>query len=399
MLAMHPSHEEAPTLAAPLTQPILQFGTSRFLQAHVDLFVSEALESGQPGAAPGGIAVVQTTESADSAARVAALANGRGYPVHIRGLHSGRLIDLTLTGRAIRQAVHVRRDWARIRQTICGPVQIVVSNTGDQGYQLDERDNASDFADPSRVPHSFPARLLSLLHTRWQNHPEAPLSLFPCELIEKNGEVLRGIAVELALRWQMPEEFIRYLIDHCVWANSLVDRIVSEPIRPVGAIAEPYALWAIEQQPRLQVPCVHPSIVLTENLHHFERRKLFLLNLGHTFLAERWLRDARTADETVCGAMNDPVLRAELETVWQQEVLPVFDLLGERDDALAYLAQVRERLLNPFLAHRLADIAQNHAQKKQRRIAPLLALAASQTRAKGTRIEQPRLTEIIASGI
>ncbi|SEE92864.1 tagaturonate reductase [Burkholderia sp. WP9] len=396
---MRPSHEEAPTLAAPLTQPILQFGTSRFLQAHVDLFVSEALESGQPGAAPGGIAVVQTTESADSAARVAALANGRGYPVHIRGLHSGRLIDVTLTGRAIRQAVHVRRDWARIRQTICGPVQIVVSNTGDQGYQLDERDNASDFADPSRVPHSFPARLLSLLHTRWQNHPEAPLSLFPCELIEKNGEVLRGIAVELALRWQMPEEFIRYLIDHCVWANSLVDRIVSEPIRPVGAIAEPYALWAIEQQPRLQIPCVHPSIVLTQNLQHFERRKLFLLNLGHTFLAERWLREARATDETVCAAMNDPVLRAELETVWQQEVLPVFDLLGEGDDALAYVAQVRERLLNPFLAHRLADIAQNHAQKKQRRIAPLLALAASLMRATGTIVDQPLLTEMMAGDI
>ncbi|MFM0411910.1 mannitol dehydrogenase family protein [Paraburkholderia dipogonis] len=396
---MRPSHEEAPTLAAPLTQPILQFGTSRFLQAHVDLFVSEALESGQPGAAPGGIAVVQTTESADSAARVAALANGRGYPVHIRGLHSGRLIDLTLTGRAIRQAVHVRRDWARIRQTICGPVQIVVSNTGDQGYQLDERDNASDFADPSRVPHSFPARLLSLLHTRWQNHPEAPLSLFPCELIENNGEVLRGIAVELALRWQMPEEFIRYLIDHCVWANSLVDRIVSEPIRPVGAIAEPYALWAIEQQPRLQIPCVHPSIVLTQNLQHFERRKLFLLNLGHTFLAERWLREARATDETVCAAMNDPVLRAELETVWQQEVLPVFDLLGEGDDALAYVAQVRERLLNPFLAHRLSDIAQNHAQKKQRRIAPLLALAASLMRATGTIVDQPLLTEMMAGDI
>lgn len=396
---MHPSHEEAQAPAAPLTQPILQFGTSRFLQAHVDLFVSEALESGQPGAAPGGIAVVQTTESADSAARIAALANGSGYPVQIRGLHSGQLIDVTLTGRAIRQAVHVRRDWALVRDAMSGPVQIIVSNTGDQGYQLDERDNARAFADPGRVPHSFPARLLSLLHTRWQNQPDAPLSLFPCELIEKNGEVLKGIAVELALQWHMPDEFIRYLTDHCVWANSLVDRIVSEPIRPVGAIAEPYALWAIEQQPRLQVPCVHPSIVLTENLHHFERRKLFLLNLGHTFLAERWLRDARVADETVCSAMSDPVLRAELEAVWHEEVLPVFEASGQREDALVYVAQLRARLLNPFLAHRLADIAQNHAQKKQRRIAPLLALAASLTRANGTRIEQPRLTEIMAREI
>lgn len=97
--------------------------------------------------------------------------------------------------------------------------------------------------------------------------------------------------------------------------------------------------------------------------------------------------------------MNDPALRAELEKVWQQEVLPVFDLLGEGDDALAYVAQVRERLLNPFLAHRLADIAQNHAQKKQRRIAPLLALAASLTRANGTIIDQPLLTEMMAGDI
>jgi len=43
--------------------PILQFGTGRFLQAHVDLFVSQALARGE---ALGGIAVVQTTSSVQS---------------------------------------------------------------------------------------------------------------------------------------------------------------------------------------------------------------------------------------------------------------------------------------------------------------------------------------------
>jgi tagaturonate reductase len=147
------------------------------------------------------------------------------------------------------------------------------------------------------------------------------------------------------------------------------------------------------------LPCIHPAIVLTDDLQHFERLKLFLLNLGHTFLAERWMRDARPADETVYRAMNDPVLRAALETVWCEEVLPVFEALGKRDDALAYVAQLRERLLNPFLEHRLADIAQNHAQKKQRRIAPLLELAVLLTRTKGVRLEQPRLTEMLIGGI
>ena len=43
-----------------MSYPILQFGTGRFLQAHVDLFVSEALAAGK---ALGRIAVVQTTDS------------------------------------------------------------------------------------------------------------------------------------------------------------------------------------------------------------------------------------------------------------------------------------------------------------------------------------------------
>lgn len=376
------------TRSEPLTQSILQFGTSRFLQAHVDLFVSQALESGD---AIGGIAVVQTTDSAGSAARIAALAGGSGYPLRIRGLLRGEVVDDTLTGRAIRQAVQAHADWPRIRDAVCGPVQIIVSNTGDRGYQLDERDSARDVSDPASVPHSFPAKLLVLLYARWQSQPDAPLSLFPCELIEKNGEVLRGIIVSLASQWRLPGEFVRYLADHCVWANSLVDRIVSESIEPVGAVAEPYALWAIEKQPRLRLPCAHPLIVLTDDLKHFEQLKLFLLNLGHTFLAECWLRDKRPADETVYHAMNDPVLRTELEAVWMDEVLPVFQAMGKRDDALVYLDQVRDRFLNPFLHHRLADIAQNHAQKKQRRIEPLFELTASLTQGAGVRIEQVRL--------
>ena len=47
--------------------PILQFGTSRFLQAHVDLFVSEALQRGE---ALGKITVVQTTSSPESRKRL-----------------------------------------------------------------------------------------------------------------------------------------------------------------------------------------------------------------------------------------------------------------------------------------------------------------------------------------
>ena len=41
--------------------------------------------------------------------------------------------------------------------------------------------------------------------------------------------------------------------------------------------------------------------------------------------------------------------------------------------AEAYLAVTLERFANPFLDHRIADIAQNHAQKLERRIGAFLA--------------------------
>jgi tagaturonate reductase len=126
---------------------------------------------------------------------------------------------------------------------------------------------------------------------------------------------------------------------------------------------------------------------MTSDLGRFERLKLFLLNLGHTLLADLWMKRGLAADMTVVQAMREPALRDPLEDAWQQEVLPVFDAMGEGEDARRYLVGLRDRLLNPFLAHRLADIAQNHEQKKARRLQPLVDLA----RRHVPELQQPRL--------
>ena len=78
----------------------------------------------------------------------------------------------------------------------------------------------------------------------------------------------------------------QWLSDTVVWGNTLVDRIVSEPLEPAGAIAEPYALWAIEKQPGLKLPCSHPCVLLVDDLTPYEKLKLHILNLGHTVLAD-----------------------------------------------------------------------------------------------------------------
>ena len=374
-----------------LKPAVLQFGTGRFLLAHVDLFVSEALAAGQ---ALGGILVVQSTDSPQSAARTAALATAAAYPVRIRGIEDGQPIDRTVWCGAVVGALHAEHDWGRVCKAIASDIQVIVSNTADQGYRLDPADDAALLHEPARVPRSYPAKLVVLLHLRWQCLPQAPLSILPCELLERNGETLRGIVQTLARDWLLPASFVQWLGQHCVWANTLVDRIVSEAIDPVGAVAEPYALWAVEQQPGLVLPCLHPAIVLTDHLRHHETLKLFLLNGGHTFLAERWQRDGQAADLTVAQAMNDAELRGELEALWAEEIVPVLAAGGDGEAAQQYLVTVRERLLNPFLNHRLADIAQNHAQKKRRRFAPIVALARQQ----GLAITQARLYAALAEG-
>ena len=245
---------------------------------------------------------------------------------------------------------------------------------------------------PESVPKSFPAKLVVLLAHRWQAGIEQPLSLFPCELIEKNGARLKELVVRLAREWGLPDTFADWLNRTCRFGNSLVDRIVAEPILPVGAVAEPYALWAIEAQDGLTLPCAHPAMVLTADLSTYERLKLQLLNLGHSYLAERWKRDGRPAGEIVREAMEDAALRTDLEAVWAEEVLPVFAADGMGQQAEVYVASVRDRFLNPFLKHRLADIAGNHEAKKLRRMRPVVERAE----ALGLNLAQPRLRSALA---
>jgi tagaturonate reductase len=341
-----------------MNTPILQFGTSRFLQAHADLFVSEAMETGK---ALGAITVVQTSGDPARAGRIGALSAPGGFPVIIRGLEDGKPVERELRVRSVRRSLSTATDWEAVVRIFVEEARVVVSNTGDKGYALVEGDGVSG------VPKSFPMKLLALLHARFRGG-RLPLTILPCELISRNGEVLQQLVVDLATRHIPDEIFVSWLSDRVIWGNTLVDRIVSEPIEPAGAIAEPYAIWAIERQSGLTLPCEHPCIKVVDDLTPYERLKLHILNLGHTVLADRWLKDERPEAECVKDILADAAIRAELEAIYRYEVVPGFRLHALGDEAQAYVATTLERFLNPYLDHRLRDIAGNHAEKIVRRI-------------------------------
>ncbi len=365
--------------------PILQFGTSRFLQAHVDLFVSQALARGE---AMGRIAVVQTTSSRESRKRLEAFAAGRPYRVQVKGLAAGKIVDDSIEVTSVGAGIDAATQWDEVER-LFNAARCAVSNTADRGYEIDPADRAD--AGP---PRSFPAKLAKLLLARHRAGAE-PITLFPCELTPTNGKALRAAVLGVLDRWDVPAKTRRWVEDECLWVNSLVDRIVSEPLEPIGAVAEPYALWAIEDQPGLELPCRHASITVTGDLKPYERLKLFILNLGHTYLAEIWVGAAGAPMLTVREAMADSAIRAELNDLYDKEVLPVFAGIGMGREAEAYRDSVVERFSNPFLDHRLADIRDNHDAKKQRRFGGLIELAA----ANDVRVEQPRLRAALASEI
>lgn len=349
---------------------IIQFGTSRFLQAHVDLFLHEAREAGQD-VPP--VVVVQTSGSVERAGRVAAFSDPAGYPVILRGLENGTPVDREIRVTSVTQGLSVATDWPRIVELFTHEARFVVSNTGDSGYALDPQD-AGQSLGAARPLRSFPAKLAQLLHARYKAGGQ-PITILPCELINGNGPILRELVRDLSA--SAAPGFLDWLETKVVFANTLVDRIVSEPIDPVGAVAEPYALWAIERAPGLELPCQHPDIVLADSIEPYERLKLHILNLGHSVLADLWLRGNRPKDETVREILADPTIRAQLDAVYTAEVMPGFAAHGMDDQARDYIQTTLGRFLNPYLNHRVSDIAGNHALKVQRRIAAFLDWAGT----------------------
>jgi tagaturonate reductase len=361
------------------TTPIVQFGTSRFLQAHADLFVSEALEKGE---ALGKITIVQTTGSVERAGRLTALSAPDGFPVIIRGLAEGAEIDRTQQVRSVARALSTAADWDEIKRIVAREAEVLISNTGDTGYVIGPDDLAAD------IPASFPGKLLVLLHERYRAGGGA-LTVLPCELVARNGDTLKKVILDLQSERLAGADFAGWLTTTVIWGNTLVDRIVSEPLQPAGAVAEPYALWAIEAQPGLKLPCTHPSILLVDDLSPYEKLKLHILNLGHTVLADLWLKNGRPQDETVKAILQDPDIFATLMEIYETEVIPGFAAKSLGEEAERYVALTLDRFRNPFLNHRISDIANHHAEKITRRLADFKAWSPN--------VAMPRLTTIIES--
>lgn len=349
---------------------LLQFGTGRFLRGFVDAFVHEA--------DPGGRSVTAVASTASGTARQLQ-AQGCRYRLLVRGIVGGERIDTATTVTSIGRALEAATEWRAVLDAAVMPGPLtIVSNTTEAGYAL--APDASDAPEAPRVggpgdedvaPATFPAKLLSVLVARARAGAVAPVVL-PCELVERNGERLRELVVTEARRQRLDARTLEQVRDGPAWGVTLVDRIVTTPQPgttgvegdPLAVAAEPFASWIVALAPGAPL-LDHPAIERVADVAPYALRKIRILNGAHSALVARCRASGVVS---VREAMEDDGTAAWLEALLLDEVVPA---LGDRvEDGAGFARTVLERFRNPFLDHRLADIALHHRLKLETRLLP-----------------------------
>jgi tagaturonate reductase len=316
--------------------------------------------------------VVQSTAS-----RRAALLNEQGGRYHVvtRGLVDGHAVDDVQTVTCISRGLVASDEWPAVLAVARSPqLRLIVSNVTEAGYTLDGADAHIDPA-VATAPASFPAKLLAVLHARYAAG-QPGVTVLPCELLDHNGDRLLALVLEQAAAWQLLPDFLTWLQSEVYWLNTLVDRIVSgkpadHPLLTQDAlltVAEPFALWAIEGAGRDRDLFAHPAITVVEDVERYALRKVRILNGAHTALVSKALP---LGIVTVREGVNHPAVGPWLRRVLFDEIVPT--VADRVDDAEGFAAAVLERFANPFLEHKLADIALHHSTKVDVRLRPTVA--------------------------
>lgn len=374
--------EEAAAYDQMKTYPVkvLQIGEGNFLRGFVDWMIHRC---NQQGLFQGSVAVSQPRPA--GAAKLKELEQQDGlYYQWIRGLHEGELIDRRELISVFSTFIDPYQEWDQFLALAESPdLELIVSNTTEAGLVY----TPSEWA-PDQPILSYPGKLTLLLFRRFEHFggdSGKGLLLLPCELVERNGAKLRDIVLQHAEDWKLPEAFADWIRDHNRFLNSLVDRIVTGfpaeeaddryaewgvKDRLLNA-AEPYHIWAIEGEEELdqRLPFVQAglNVVWTNDLKPYQQRKVRILNGAHTWMAALGVLHGLSEVREV---VEHPVYGEQLRSAIFDEIVPSVPL--PEAEMRVYAEQVIERFANPYVRHKLTDIAMNTLSKFKVRLLPTL---------------------------
>lgn len=205
-----------------------------------------------------------------------------------------------------------------------------------------------------------------------------PFTVASLDNLPSNGRVIR--AAVLAMAEQIDPALATWIAREGCFPCSMVDRIIPAATPAMieqvaaatgvhdGAVVahEPFCQWVLEDtfvdgdRPALE----RVGVQLVADVEPFERMKLRMLNGTHSALA---YGGSLAGHETVAQAISDPVIAAQIDALWQDELAPSLTAPPDTDLA-AYAQTLKARYQNPNIRHLLAQIAMDGSQKLPPRI-------------------------------
>lgn len=233
--------------------------------------------------------------------------------------------------------------------------------------------------DLTTAPHTALARLLAGLESR-RRAGTGPIAVVSCDNLPGNGELTRAALTSLA-HLAGASDTLAYLKDHVTFPSTSIDRITP---RATGAeidlvrrrtgwddrspvVTEPFRDWVISGEfPAGRPAWENAGARFVDDIEPFERRKLWMLNGSHSFLA---YAGAARGHETVAQAIGDPQIRAWVGELWDEAARHLTEPNLALDD---YRAALLARFDNARIQHLLAQIGKDGTTKLRMRIVEVL---------------------------
>lgn len=302
------------------------------------------------------------------------------YHIVLRGMEDGREVERVREIRVVERAISPFTDYDAYMAAVLDPeLRLLVSNTTEAGIAFSAGDSFDGFDGIT-----YPAKLTKLLYARFEAGLPG-LTLLPVELIDNNADALKSCVDRYIDLWHLPEAFRAYNERENVYCNTLVDRIVSGHPKTaedsahldalIGehdelvSVGEPFGLWAIEKKGKVAdlLPEGHHGIdvVLTNDIPHYKKQKVRVLNGSHTNLVAAGMIEGAV---TVYDCMKDARLSKFVKDTLNEEIIPFVS--KDSTSVRAFATQVISRFENPYLGHMLSSIALNSMSKWRARVLP-----------------------------
>ena len=359
-------------------EKVLQFGEGNFLRAFVDWMIDKA---NRDGIYQGSIVLCQPI-----AHGLKDMINAQDgvYTLAMRGAENGQPVEKIEVITSVSRCINPYENYEDLMELArSADLEVVVSNTTEAGIAYHTGDQPTD-----RPPVSFPAKVTAFLYERYKafhGDPEKGLLFLPVELIDNNGAELKRIVLQYAQEWELGQEFTDWVNTANAFTSTLVDRIVTGYPRDEVAYfeeklgykdniidtSELFNLWVIEGDEKwadkLPVHKTDANVIWTDDVKPYKKRKVRILNGAHTSTV---LAAYLAGFDIVGDFMKDDTVRTFMNNVIYQEVIPTLDLPKEELESFA--AAVNDRFANPYIKHKLLDIALNSCSKFNARCLPSL---------------------------